>query len=607
MTTQIINRRDLDFLLFELLGVERLTRLPRFAEHSRETFTAALDNADAIATEQFAPHNRKSDEHEPQFDGARVQLIAEIKQALDAFSAAGFISATYDYEQGGMQLPFSVWMACSAIFKAANISTEAYALLTAGAANLLRTFGTTEQKARYLPAMLAGRWFGTMVLTEPQAGSSLGDITTSARPIADGTYAIRGAKIFISAGDHELTENIVHFVLARIEGAPAGVKGISLFIVPKVRVSADGSLGARNDVALAGLIHKMGFRGTTSTMLNFGEHGECVGELIGPAHQGLACMFQMMNEARIGVGLGAAALGVAGYQASLAYARERPQGRQSGRHSEPRGKDGATPQVAIIEHADVRRMLLTQKAYAEGALALCLYAACLSDLHEHAEGAADRTDAGLLLDLLTPVVKAWPSHFCLEANSLAIQIFGGYGYTREYPVEQIYRDNCLNPIHEGTNGIQALDLLGRKVVAAEGKGMALLGREIAATVAEAPEHRGELGAELRQHAAALDDAWQQLTATTRVIASALAADSRRALANAFPYLEAFGHTVVAWLWLRQAVIAAAHTHGAEADFYRGKLAAARYFFRWELPKAALINTRLRELDTTWLDTDTRTF
>ncbi|HEU0199915.1 MAG TPA: acyl-CoA dehydrogenase [Burkholderiaceae bacterium] len=595
MTSEFFDRRDLDFLLFELLGVERLTQLPRFAEHSRETFAAVLDNAEKIAGELFAPHNRKADEHEPQFDGASVQLIPEVKQALDAFSAAGFISASCDEEQGGMQLPFSVWMACSAIFKAANISTEAYALLTAGAANLLRTFGTTEQKARYLPSMLAGRWFGTMVLTEPQAGSSLGDITTSARKNADGKYSIRGAKIFISAGDHEITENIVHFVLARIEGAPPGVKGISLFIVPKYRVNADGSRGARNDVALAGLIHKMGFRGTTSTMLNFGERGECVGELIGPAHQGLACMFQMMNEARIGVGLGAAALGVAGYRHSLAYARERPQGRH--------GKDAGSPQVPIIEHADVRRMLLAQKAYAEGALALCLYAACLSDLHQHAQSASDREDAALLLDLLTPVVKAWPSDFCLEANSLAIQIHGGYGYTREYPVEQIYRDNRLNPIHEGTNGIQALDLLGRKVVAAEGKGLELLGREIATTVASAREHGGEL----QQHAQVLETAWQQLGETTRVIAASLAADARRGLANAGPYLTTFGHTVVAWLWLRQALVGARHEAGPEADFYRGKLAAARYFFRWELPRAQVAHERLRELDKTWLDVEPQWF
>jgi alkylation response protein AidB-like acyl-CoA dehydrogenase len=319
---------------------------------------------------------------------------------------------------------------------------------------------------------LAGRYFGTMALTEPQAGSSLSDITTSATPNPDGTYSIVGNKIFISGGDHELSENIVHLVLAKIPGGPPGVKGISLFIVPKFRVNSDGSLGERNDVALAGLIHKMGYRGTTSTMLSFGEQGRCIGELVGKPHQGLAYMFHMMNEARIGVGMGAVMLGYRGYLASLDYAKERPQGRA------PTNKNPNDPQLKLIEHADIRRMLLAQKAYVEAGYALCLYCARLVDEQRVGQSEQAIQEAGLLLDLLTPIAKSWPSQWCLEANSLAIQIHGGYGYTREYPVEQFYRDNRLNPIHEGTHGIQAIDLLGRKAVMQGGAALKLFGREV---------------------------------------------------------------------------------------------------------------------------------
>ena len=590
LDSRIVSRRDLDFVLFELLEVDALCARPRFAEHSRATFAAALDTALEIAAEKFAPHNRRSDESEPRFDGERVQMIPEVKEAVRAFAEAGFIAATYDYEQGGMQLPFSIALACLGIFRGANTATDAYGSLTVGAADLIHEFGSEAQKARYLAPMLAGRFLGTMVLTEPQAGSSLADITATATPNADGTYLLKASKIFISAGDHELAENIVHLVLAKLPGAPRGVKGISLFIAPKYRVNDDGSVGCRNDVALAGLIHKMGFRGTTSTMLNFGEHGECVAELVGEPHEGLAYMFQMMNGARIGVGLGATALGYTGYLHALDYARERRQGRT--------GKDPAEPQVPIIRHADVRRMLLAQKAYTEGALALCLYAGTLVDRQRHAETEVERSDAGLLLDLLTPVVKAWPSQYCVEANSLAIQVHGGYGYTRDYPVEQFFRDNRLNAIHEGTNGIQALDLLGRKVFAAQGAPLGLLEREIEGTLAQARAAGDE---EIALHAEALSHAWQEIVDTTRVIGMQLRRDTRLALANAHVYLEVFGHTLVAWLWLRQALAAHRALAAEPSDFYRGKLAAARYFFRWELPATAPKHALLRSLDTSCLE------
>ena len=591
----IINRRDLDFQLFEVLDTEALTARPRYAEHSKETFLAVLDTAEAMATEKFAPHNHKADANEPTFDGQRVTMIPEVKEALQAFSAAGFIAAAHDFERGGMQLPVTMTQAAFSLFKGANVGTAAYPFLTIGNANVIHRFGTPEQHRKYLAPLLAGRFFGTMALTEPQAGSSLSDITTTATPNADGTYSLRGNKIFISAGDHELSENIVHLVLAKIPGGPPGVKGISLFIVPKFRVNDDGSLGQKNDVTLTGLIHKMGYRGTTSTMLAFGEQGQCSGELVGEEHKGLSYMFHMMNEARIGVGMGAVMLGYRGYLASLEYARERPQGRA------PTNKSATEPQVKIIEHADVRRMLLAQKAYVEGGYALCLYCARLVD--EQRVGAGDTansmaTEASLLLDLLTPIAKSWPSQWCLEANSLAIQIHGGYGYTREYPVEQFYRDNRLNPIHEGTHGIQALDLLGRKAVMNGGAAMKLFAAELHKTCAEAKADPALAG-----YAGELETAQGDVAATLQALAPVLATNPTLALANAVLFLEAFGHTVIAWIWLRQALAAQRGlTNGiaADADFYRGKLAACRWFYRWELPKTKQWHELLRSLDDTTL-------
>ena len=587
--TPLINRRDLDFQLLEVLQADRLTERARHADHSRETFAAAIDAAHAIAQDQFAPHNRAGDENEPTFDGTRVHMIPQVRAALDAYCAAGFLAPTKDYAQGGMQLPVVVAQACSALFKSANGATNSYVGLTLGNANVIERFGSDAQKRKYLAALLAGRFFGTMALTEPQAGSSLSDLACSATPQADGTYRIKGSKIFISGGDHELRENIVHLVLARIVGAPAGVKGISLFTVPKFRVNADASLGARNDVKLTGLIHKTGWRGTTSTMLSFGDDGDCEGELVGEPHQGLACMFHMMNEARIGVGMGAVMYGYRGYLASLQYARERLQGRAPG------NKDPLQPQLPLVAHADVRRMLLAQKAYVEGGLALGLYAARLVDEQKTSTDGQARTEAGLLLDLLTPIVKSWSSQWCLEANSLAIQIHGGYGYTREYPVEQYWRDNRLNMIHEGTHGIQALDLLGRKAVMQQGAAVALLGRTVQATATEALAWPA-----LAPHAQALQSAWGEVLATLAVLGPRLASDSTLALANANVFLEAFGHTVLAWIWLRQAVVAAralpAATAPDEVDFYRGKLQACRWFFHCELPRTGPQHVLLRSLD-----------
>jgi alkylation response protein AidB-like acyl-CoA dehydrogenase len=592
----IINRRDLEFVLYELLDVENLCWRARYRDHSRETFDAALDTALRIAAEKFAPHNRKADLNEPRFEDGRVVMIPEVKEALDAFCEAGFMSASFDAEWGGMQLPVTLAQACFAIFNGANIATAAYPFLTIANANLLSVFGSEEQKRTYLPHLLSGRFFGTMCLSEPQAGSSLSDIVTRAEPQADGTYRVFGQKMWISGGEHELSENILHLVLARLKGAPPGVKGISLLLVPKLLVNADGSLGPRNDVALAGLNHKMGYRGTTNCVLNFGEKDGAVGYLVGEPHKGLSCMFHMMNEARVGVGLGAVMLGYAGYLYALAYARDRAQGRPV------LAKDPARPPVRIIEHPDVRRMLLAQKAYAEGGLALCLYAARLVDEERTATDDKVRRDAHLLLEILTPIVKAWPSQWCLAANDLAIQVHGGYGYTREYPVEQLYRDNRLNPIHEGTNGIQALDLLGRKVGMEDGMAMQVLAREIDRTAREA---RGSESAELRRYGEMLTDA---LANVMEVVRDTLCATDKGhaelALANAHVFLEMAGHVVVAWTWLRQALVALARlgdASGGDRDFYQGKLQACSYFFRWELPKTEHWHRLMTGMDPTCLE------
>jgi alkylation response protein AidB-like acyl-CoA dehydrogenase len=610
---RIVSRRDLAFLLYEWLDVETLTQRPRYAAHSRETFEAALDTAEQIATDLFAPHARKSDLNEPQFDGTSVQLIPDIKHALDAFIAAGLMAAEQAEEFGGMQLPITVAKAASAYFKGANVATSSYALLTVGNANLLLAHGTAAQIDAFVRPELAGRFFGTMCLSEPQAGSSLSDVATRAEFERDSPlgaqYRLTGNKMWISAGEHELAENIVHLVLAKIPGADGkplpGTRGISLFVVPKFLVAVEGegeaahvSVGERNDVVLAGLNHKMGYRGTTNCLLNFGEgrfkpqgRAGAIGYLVGEEGRGLAAMFHMMNEARVGVGLGATMLGYTAYLHALDYARGRPQGRPVG----PAGKDPAQPQVPIVQHADVKRMLLAQKSYAEGALALNLYCARLIDEERTAESGEERAEATLLLDILTPVAKSWPSQWCLEGNALAIQIHGGYGYTRDYPVEQFYRDNRLNAIHEGTHGIQALDLLGRKVVMQDGAAFKLIGSRIEATIRRASQARHP---DTQRWAAMLGDRVRRVARVTQRVWSA--GDPARTLANATPYLEAFGHIVIAWIWLEQSLAASAHYRREESDFYHGKWQACRYLFLYELPKVDPMLDLVESLDDTTL-------
>ena len=595
MQSVLLSKRDLEFLLYDWLRIDELTKRERFAEHSRETFDAVLELCEQLATRYFANHNKKGDAHEPTFDGTTVTVIPEVKEALDAVAQADLVAMTADQRFGGAQLQTTVAQAAFAWFAAANISTSGYLMLTMANANLLATFGSDDQIDTFVTPMLAGRFSGTMALSETQAGSSLADITTRAEPHPDGSYRLFGSKMWISGAEHEMTDNIVNLVLAKIPGGQPGTKGISLFIVPKYLVNGDGSIGERNDVALAGLNHKMGQRGITNTVLNFGDgtfspggQPGAVGYLVGEPHRGITYMFTMMNEARLGVGMGAVALGYTGYLKSLEYARQRPQGRPA------TSKDPTAAQVPIIEHADVARMLLAQKAYVEGGLALLLYCAKLVD-EQHSAGSGAESDeerdrATMLLDILTPIAKSWPSQWCLEANSLAIQVHGGYGYSREYDVEQHYRDNRLNPIHEGTHGIQSLDLLGRKVVMRGGANLLALGQALSETTAAA---RGR-GGDIVEFADQLDTSWQRLTGVT---ASMFAAgDIDAALANSVVYLEAFGHIVVAWMWLEQMLAADGHA----GDFFDGKRHAGRYFFRYELPKTVPQLDLLESLDRTTL-------
>ena len=611
----ILSHRDLGFLLYEWLDVEALTRIPRYADHSRETFDAVLDTCEKIATDLFATHNKKSDQHEPHFDGETVHIVPEVKAALDAFCEAGLMAAGQDYELGGMQLPLVVEKAGFAWFMAANVATAGYPFLTIGNANLLLAHGSPAQIEAFVRPEMEGRFFGTMCLSEPQAGSSLSDITTRAEYEGESPfgpqYRLCGNKMWISGGEHTLSENIVHLVLAKIpgpDGKPTpGVKGISLFVVPKFLVNEDGSCGEHNDVTLAGLNHKMGHRGTTNCLLNFGEGTQylprdaagAIGYRVGEPGEGLACMFHMMNEARIGVGLGATTLGYTGYLHAVDYARNRPQGRAAG----PGGKDPASPQVKLVEHADIRRMLLAQKSYAEGALALNLYCAKLVDEERGAHAADDsraRERTTLLLDILTPIAKSWPSQWCLEGNSLAIQVHGGYGYTREYNVEQFYRDNRLNPIHEGTHGIQGIDLLGRKVTMKDGAALRALDEVMRGTTLRALES-GD--AALVEYAGSLGTAAARLMDVTNRLCTT--GDPSLKLANASLYLEAFGHITLAWIWLEQALVAhdalTQNDDTPDESFYRGKLAAARYFFRWELPRVFAQLNLLDSLDRSTLD------
>jgi alkylation response protein AidB-like acyl-CoA dehydrogenase len=576
MTDKLIPDMEMHFQLYDVLQADKLCEHSQFEEHNKDTFSAMLGTAEKIATELFLPHNHIADKNEPTFDGHTVTMIPEVQIAYNAFCEAGFIAGRYSFEDGGMQLPEVIMTAASAYFMAANPSTTAYPFLTSAAANVICHFASSELKQQFMPRMLTGEFTGTMALTEPHAGSSLADITTSATKQSDGSYRVKGSKIYISGGEHELSQNIVHLVLAKIPGGPSGVKGISLFVVPKFRLDENGEPSTKNDVQLAGLLHKLGYRGTTSTALTFGENNDCHGYLVGEEHHGLRYMFMMMNEARIGVGFGAAMIGYRGYQYSLEFAKDRTQGR----HAESKEPDQPAP---IILHGDVKRMLLAQKAYTEGGMALCLYGSHLIDRVNTCDDASEKQSLQELLDLLTPVFKAWPSEFGPKANDLGIQVLGGSGYTRVYYSEQFWRDNRLNPIHEGTNGIQALDLSFRKLWQKNGIGLKTLQREIKHDLAQVSTPRtAAMAKELEYYLNALQEIIVHVSGTLQ------SEKQTTLLGNAQAMMNVFAQVVVSWIWIRQASIAEQKLQVSglteqEDAFYKGKIQAAYYFISWELP------------------------
>lgn len=585
------DRRELEFQLFDVAKLHGLCRGP-FSDYEETVISGVLDTAEKLAREKFLPHAEKSDQCEPRFEDGRAVLIPEIGEALEAYREAGLFGATFAYELGGIQMPETLRSAISFLFFSANIGTSGYILLTNGAANVLSAFATPEQQKKYLRPLVEGRYFGTMCLSESHAGSSLADITTTAQPQEDGTYHLHGNKMWISGGEQDISENIVHLVLAKVPGVGEGTRGISLFIAPKYRVTENGDSAERNGISLAGLNHKMGYRGTTNTVLNFGEEGTCIAHRIGDEGKGLQYMFHMMNEARIAVGLGATALAAAGYSVALQYARERLQGRS------PDAKDPSLPPVPILQHGDVRRLLLSQKVSVEGSLALLLYTAGLIDRVRLTEDQEEQLRLRKLTDFLTPIAKSWPSEFCLDANKQAIQVLGGAGYMRDYPLERLYRDNRLNPIHEGTHGIHGIDLLGRKTLFDEGRSLHLLAEEMQVDIDHAADSK-----RLAEFANTLAHELAETLATTRTMVEAQDDYPRsRLLANATLYLDMLGHVVVAWMWLRQALAAEAKAseNSAQDDHLEGKYYACRYFFRYVLPQGKWMRELAAAVDDTTL-------
>ncbi len=582
MSTQYISTRNLRFILQEVLHAPSLNQFEYYADYDTEAFDMVLDAAKQIGDTYLFPFYRVMDKEKAYYKDGIVHVHPSLRPAIKALAEGGWIAAHDRYENGGQQMPLSLLNAGLLCFYAANGNAAAHAFLSTGAANLIRAFGSSELKATYIPPLYTGNWQGTMALTEPQAGSSLTDISTSAEPTASGYYKIKGQKIYISGGDHNAVENVVHLLLAKIKGAPAGTKGISLFVVPKLRLE-QGVL-VSNDVTTAGIYGKMGQKGYVAAHLMLGEKDDCHGYLVGAPHHGLPYMFQMMNEARIGTGIMAAGAASAAYYASLKYANERSQGRH------PSNKDPLMPPVLIIEHADVRRMLLQQKAIVEGSIALLLQCSYYADISTAAAGET-KENAHLLLELLTPIAKSYPAEMGTYATSVGMQVLGGAGYTDDFPLEQYYRDIRVNAIYEGTTTIHGLDLLGRKVMLQNGKAAMLFASEIQKTIQQAQQIPS-----LLPFAQKLASAATQLQeATTHLLQLATTEPAEVFLADATLYLEYFGLVTIAWQWLLQALAAEKALPNAAADdlhFYRSKLHTARYFFEYELPKTQALHTRL---------------
>jgi len=572
MTQTLFDDRDIDFLLYDALDAAALCRLPFFAEHSRQTFDLYLAAVRKLARDEVLPTYKPMDELGARYSGGRVLVHPVMRELLPKFAELGMLNAQRPAEVEGQQLPSCVASLAAAYVMAANLSAFGYCMLTSGAAHLIEAFGSPELQERYMRPMYAGRFTGTMALTEPQAGSNLADVQTRAQPTAAGHYLLSGSKVFISGGDHDAAENIVHLVLARIAGAPPGIRGVSLFVVPQRRAQ-DGAL-VPNDCHAAGAFHKLGWRGIPSIALNFGENGDCHGYLLGEPNKGIAYMFQMMNEARINIGIHGVATASVAYRTAIEYARTRLQGRAAGGGSDAQ-------QVAIIEHADVRRMLLRQKAIVEGGLALVLATARYQDLAQHAATAPERAQAQLLLDLLTPIAKSFPAEYGFESNSLAVQIHGGYGYTSEYLPEAWLRDQKLNSIHEGTTGIQSIDLLGRKVIKTGGQSLAALRDEVGASVRRARAAGVEESA-----ITAVEQAFARLAALSASLIETAVKEPEVALHHSVDYLHALSVAVIGWMWLLSAAVARERLASGRGDreHAQGKLCAAQYWFETELPR-----------------------
>ena len=600
MARKFISMRNLKFLLYEVFDIAALTRYPYFQQHNKKLFDLVLDAAHKIGTKLLYPVFEEMDREAPRLEDGEVKVHPQVAPILKEFGEGGWISARFPEELDGGQLPLLAANACWLIFCGANYSAAAYPALNAGAARLITSFGDQSLIDTYVAKMLSGQWQGTMALTEPQAGSSLTDITTTATPVEDGSYRIKARKVFISAGDHNGAENIIHLMLAKIEGAPAGIKGVSLFVVPKKRIDNNGNLIA-NDIVVSQIFHKLGYRGCPITELSIGEKDDCRGHLVGEPHMGILYMFQMMNEERIGVGTAAASIASAAYYAALEYAKKRPQGR---RLTE---KDPSVPQIPIIEHADVKRMLLFQRSVVEGSFCLLMQCALYEDLITVVSDEAEKEKYKLLLDLLTPIAKTYPSEMGILSTSQAIQCFGGYGYCEDFPVEQHFRDIRIHAIHEGTTGIQAMDLLGRKLVMHDGRAGLLFIEELQKTVYSAGSFP-----ELEPLASRLDDAQKKLQEVTfHLFAVAREKGPETFLADAALFLELFGIIAIAWQWLLQgvAVQEALKTKlsVAETNFYRGKFFACRYFFSYELPKIDGLVSRLLENNPVTVEMETALF
>ena len=579
MADKYTSIQNLKFLLHEVHKVEEIFKYPRYQDYDLDAVDVLIDSVKDFSDKEMFPFFKEMDEKPVVYKDGKVIVHPQIDNVIKKSAENGWIGPYFDYDDGGSQMPGMLYGAGFHILEAANNNATGYIGLTTGAANLIVTFGNKTQKETYVPKMLSGKWMGTMALTEPQAGSSLSDVKTSAKPNPAGHYDIKGQKIFISGGDHQFAENFVHLTLARIEGAPLGTKGISLFIVPKKRLTDSGGL-EDNDVLTAGDFQKVGQKGYATTHLVFGENDNCRGYLVGEANRGLKYMFNMMNEARLSVGSSAASIATAAYQASLQYAKERPQGRRLKGSTK---KDVSQEQTLIINHPDVRRMLLAQKAITEGALSLILQSYKYQDL-SHVEEGEKKEKYHLLLELLTPIAKTFPSEMGRYSINQGLQVLGGYGFCLDFPLQQYYRDIRIMPLYEGTTGIQSLDLLGRKIPFENGKSLQLLLEEVGETMKEAMEYE-----DLKVYVGALESKIQLVQEVMgHLMAFAMKGDFEKYLADATIFMEFFSTIVVSWQLLKQAVAAkrvlASGNGQYGEDFYKAKVHVLRYYFKYELPK-----------------------